>query len=116
MMRRTLLFLFACFLPFSALAEADGPDAWRVTGVASDDTLNVRVGPSIDYMVLDTLPYNARALQIGTCVPTVTREQYFALTEAQQLALNDLPAWCVVIEDGAQLGWVNRRFLTEDAE
>lgn len=97
-------------------AEADGPDAWRVTGVAASDMLNVRVGPGADYFVIGALPHNARALQIGTCVPTVTRDQFFALTEAQQALLNSYPAWCVVIVDGGQLGWVNRRFLTEDGE
>jgi len=98
----------------TTLAEADGPDAWRVTGVASDDSLNVRVGPGTDYFTIDTLPHDARGIQLGECVPTVTREQFFALTEAQSAALNAMPAWCVVIWDGVQRGWVNRSFLTED--
>lgn len=100
----------------AAHATADGPDAWRVTGVAAWDVLNVRVGPGTQYPVLAQLPPDARGIQVGTCVPTVTREQYFALTEAMQQALNRLPAWCVVTWGGQQLGWVNRRFLTEDAD
>ena len=98
----------------TAHAEADGPDAWRVIDVASNDVLNVRAGPSAEYMILDALPHDARGLQLGACVPTVTRDQFFALTEAQQQQLNAYAAWCVVIWDGVQRGWVNRRFLGED--
>lgn len=97
-----------------AHATADGPDAWRVTGVSASDVLNVRVGPGTGYFVISALPHNARGIQLGTCVPTVTREQYFALSEAAQQRLNGYSAWCVVIYEGQQLGWVNRRFLTED--
>jgi uncharacterized protein YraI len=97
-----------------AHAEADGPDAWRVIGVASDDVLNVRAGPGTDYMILAALPHNARGIQLGACVPTVTREQFFALTEAQQAQLNSYSAWCIVNWGGQQYGWVNRRFLGED--
>jgi len=113
-MRRLALTLALFLAAPMAHAEADGPDAWRVIGVASNDVLNVRAGPGTDYMILDALPHNARGIQLGACVPTVTREQYFALTEAQQQQLNNYPAWCVVVWDGTQRGWVNRRFLGED--
>lgn len=114
-MRRLALAALACAaLTAPAHATADGPDAWRVTGVSASDVLNIRVGPGTDYFVISALPHNARGLQLGTCVPTVTREQYFSLTAAQQQRLNAMSAWCVVIYNGQQLGWVNRRFLTED--
>jgi len=113
-MRRLALTLALIATASLAHAEADGPDAWRVIGVASNDVLNVRAGPGTDYMILDALPYNARGIQLGTCVPTVTRDQYFALTGAQQQQLNSYPAWCVVIWGDTQRGWVNRRFLGED--
>lgn len=103
----------AAFSP-PAHATADGPDAWRVTGVSASDVLNVRVGPGTQYFVISALPHNARGIQLGTCVPTVTRAQYFALSAAAQQRLNGYSAWCVVIYEGQQLGWVNRRFLTED--
>jgi hypothetical protein len=118
-MRRLFLALLAAaslIAPTSqALATADGPDAWRVTGVQSWDVLNVRVGPGTSYFIIDALPYNARGIQIGTCTPTVTRDQYFALSPQAQTQLNSYPAWCVVFWNGAQRGWVNRRFLTEDS-
>lgn len=114
MRRLALTTLALAAVTTAAHATADGPDAWRVTGVSASDMLNVRAGPGTDYFVISALPYNARGLQLDTCVPTVTREQYFALSAAQQQRLNAMPAWCVVIYNDVQLGWVNRRFLAED--
>ena len=98
----------------SAWAEADGPDAWRVIDVASTDALNVRMGPSTEFPVLDALPHDARGLQLAICVPTINRQQFFAMTEAEQNALSDYPRWCAVVVEGETLGWVNARFLGED--
>ena len=115
-MRRLALAVLACAtLGAPAHATADGPDAWRVSGVAASDVLNVRVGPGTEYFVISALPHNARGIQLGTCVPTVTRAQYFSLGAADRDRLNAYPAWCVVVYNGAQLGWVNRRFLSEDS-
>jgi uncharacterized protein YraI len=111
----SLAALASLALAAPALATADGPDAWRVVNVSASDVLNVRVGPGTGYFVISALPYNARGLQLGTCVPTVTREQYFALPAQAQQQLNTYTPWCVVISDGQQLGWVNRRYLTEDS-
>lgn len=97
-----------------ALAIADGPDAWRVVGVGSDDVLNVRAGPAVDYPVIATLPYNARGLQMVVCIPTLRAEQYFNLTEEQQIALAALARWCAVSDGVDTLGWVNARYLAED--
>lgn len=109
------LVLAACPL-VPAHATADGPDAWRVQGVAAGDVLNVRVGPGTQYFVIDALPPDARGVQVAHCVPTVTQAQFFALAPAQQQALNTYQPWCLVSWNGAQRGWVSRRFLTEDAD
>ena len=42
-------------------AEADGPDFYRVTGVAADDVLNIRSGPSAKDAVVGTVPPNGDA-------------------------------------------------------
>ncbi|AHM04126.1 hypothetical protein roselon_01760 [Roseibacterium elongatum DSM 19469] len=117
-MRRLFATLLAVITlaPQTGHATADGPDAWRVTGVASDDVLNVRVGPGTAYFVIDALPHDARGVQMDICVPTVTRDQYFALGPADQAALNAYTPWCLVEWQGVQRGWVNRRFLTEDMD
>lgn len=95
-------------------SDGHGPDAWRVHNVSSYDSLNVRVGPGTSYFAIDALPYNARGIQIAYCTPTVTQQQYYALTYQQQHQLNSYPTWCLVFWNGHQRGWVNRRFLTED--
>lgn len=42
--------------PLPAFATADGPDYYRVVGIASDDMLNLRRGPSTSYEVIVGLP------------------------------------------------------------
>lgn len=115
MTRLVLAALAALAFSAPAHATADGPDAWRVVNVASNDVLNVRVGPGTSYFVVTALPFNARGIQLGTCVPTVTRDQYFALSPQAQQQLNGYTPWCVVIWNGQQLGWVNRNYLGEDS-
>lgn len=99
----------------AARAEIDGhgPDAWRVTGVAADDVLNMRMGPGTRYLVIDSLPPNARGLQLVTCVPLLIPSIYYRLTEAQRA---DLPQrWCLMrTGDFIKAGWVAQRFLMED--
>ncbi len=113
--RLTVLVTLIAALAPAAHATADGPDAWRVHNVASYDVLNARVGPGTNYFVIDALPHNARGVQIEYCVPTVTQQQFFALSGQQQQQLETYPNWCLVFWNGVQRGWVNRRFLTEDA-
>jgi len=116
-MRQLILAVFAAAaLGQPALATADGPDAWRVVNVAPIDVLNVRVGPGTEYFVIAVLPHDARGIQVGTCVPTVTRDQFFALSEQARAQLNDHPAWCVVTWNDQQLGWVSRTYLSEDSQ
>jgi hypothetical protein len=99
-------------LATQAFGYADGPDSWRVTSVAFDDTLNFRVGPGTEYPVLGALPYDADEMQTVVCTPTITREQFFVTTQAFQDTLNDFPRWCLVTWQDVQQGWVNARFLT----
>ena len=97
-------------------ATADGPDFWRVWNVAVGDTLNYRVGPGSDYPKLGSVPHDARKLKVTVCVPTTTRDQWFSISEELQQQLIGMPAWCLIEWQDEQLGWVNRRYLTEDDE
>lgn len=99
-----------------AYATADGPDFWQVWNVAPDDTLNYRVGPGSKYPKLGSVPHNADQIKVVVCVPTTTRNQWFQLSEAMQAKLVDMTAWCLIERYSEQLGWVNRRYLTEDDE
>lgn len=92
----------------AAMAEADGPDAWRVTGVAPDDSLNLRAGPGVDYPVIDTLAHDARGLTAITCVPLLSYADW------ERFQGTDLPPrWCLVSQDLTR-GWAAGRFLAED--
>lgn len=118
-MRISLITMVACWglalVAPAAQADIDGhgPDAWRVTGVASDDVLNMRMGPGTAYLVIDSLGPNARGLEQITCVPLLIPSIYHRLTEAQRA---DLPQrWCLMrTADFAKAGWVAQRFIMED--
>ena len=99
--------------PIHAEIDGHGPDAWRVTGVAADDVLNMRLGPSTDFLAIDSLPPNARGLEQVTCVPLLIPSIYNRLTEAQR---EDMPqGWCLVrTGDFIKAGWVAQRFLKPD--
>jgi len=91
MVRFALLCLAAFALPALALAE---PGYFRVTGVAADDTLNVRAGPS------------ASSADIGDLAPD-TRGIEVAGTDASG-------KWGSILwEEGN--GWIAMRFLAPDA-
>ena len=101
--------------PTVALAQMDGqgPDAWRVTGVAPDDVLNARAGPGTDHLVIDAFPANATGLQMVTCVPFLTQQNYRELTELQRANLP--PRWCLMESaDRGTKGWVSAHYLQED--
>ncbi len=100
----------------NARATADGPDFWRVWNVTPGDLLNYRVGPGVKYPKLGGITHSSRRITVIVCVPTTTRQQWFALSEQMQLELSEMSSWCLIEHSGQQLGWVNRRFLTEDDE
>lgn len=99
----------------SALARAQtagGPDYWAVTGVRSNDALNMRMAPNADSEAIARIPYNARGLKNHGCPNEITFEQWKRMTKAQR----DRAArsrWCQVEYEGRK-GWVAGRFLRED--
>lgn len=56
MMRRGAFAAALLLAPLAAGATADGPDFYRVVGVASDDMLNLRRGPGTQYETIVGLP------------------------------------------------------------
>lgn len=77
---------------------AGGPDYWEVTGVAPDDPLNLRAGPSTRDAILARLPAG-----------TVLRNRGCRAVSGSR--------WCEVDHAGppAVTGWVSGRFLREAA-
>lgn len=100
---KTLLFLSAvltlslAFSPF-ARADADGPDCWKVRGVADDDSLNLRAKPSAQAKAVGTIPSHAVGLE--------------NLNESPEgdAAKPAHPGWCKVRYNTLK-GWVNCKFL-----
>ncbi len=111
-MIRLCLALIALASP--AFADADGPDAWQVTGVAANDVLNLRAGPGTEYPIKGALPPNARKVKADICVPTLTDGEYFALSEKDKDAIAGLQRWCHVTGAEGQRGWANMRYMAED--
>lgn len=108
------LFCMLAVLAAPALAQADAPapQLSAVTGVRSDDALNLRVAPDGDSRRIARIPFNARGLRNYGCPNHVTFEQWKRMTPRQR----DFAArarWCEVEYKG-QKGWVAGRFLKED--
>ncbi|AML51707.1 SH3 domain-containing protein [Falsihalocynthiibacter arcticus] len=105
------------FMATAAFAQIDGhgPDSWRVTGVAANDVLNVRMGPGTAYPVIETFAPDTRGLEQITCVPYYALRHYSEMTEAQINALP--PRWCLMRgRDMMRAGWVAGQFIRPDDE
>lgn len=102
-------------VPMITHAEIDGygPDAWRVSGVGADDSLNARMGPGTGYKVVGTFAHDEMGLIEVTCVPLLTMDIAAKLTEAEVAALPQ--RWCLMrAADLSRAGWVAARFLIQD--
>lgn len=76
----------------AADAWREGGSNWRVVGVAENDVLNVRAGPSVRHPVTGIIPpHGRRVTMIGGCHGN----------------------WCRVHHRGT-VGWVNTRHLAPD--
>lgn len=64
--------------PSANCAAYDG--LWRVTGIRSDDTLNVRSGPSTSYAILGELPPDASGIHARGCVDGWCKVQWGCLS------------------------------------
>ncbi|SFC91149.1 SH3 domain-containing protein [Tropicimonas isoalkanivorans] len=113
--KRALFATLVLLMPSLAFAQmgGHGPDAWQVTGVAADDTLNVRTGPGTDHLVIGEFAHDATGLRMVTCVPFLNRQQHYELTEDQKAQLP--PRWCLMKSSDRRVeGWVSANFLRED--
>lgn len=81
-------------VPTQAHAQM-GPDYWKVSGVASDDTLNIRSGPGTSHGVVARAPNGAVFRNLGCRGSGTSR-------------------WChLETPDGRVTGWASGRFLVE---
>ena len=108
-----LLTLAAMSWAPAALADADGPDFFAVTGVAADDVLNLRASPSPRAEKIGEIPHDGRGLRNLGCEGLPSFAEWQAMTP-QEREQSDRRYWCRIAYDG-QEGWVAGRFLREDS-
>lgn len=90
----------------TCLAGLAHADSWAVTGVSSDDMLNVRTGPGTSFAVADQLAPGERGLRKEVCV--------LLKPSPDAPAAVNLPEWCSITRGGQSLGWVSARYLAKE--
>lgn len=96
-----------------ASGDADGPDFWRVSGVASDSSLAVRASPDRTGRKLGSLPSNARGIRNLGCSGGASLDEWTAMSSDARAAARR-SRWCR-IRLGSLEGWVAGWFLREDS-
>ncbi|MEZ5839985.1 MAG: hypothetical protein R3D02_06025 [Hyphomicrobiales bacterium] len=114
MLKAIFLSTMIAIVPLPALAEADGPDAYRVTGVARNDVLNIRSGPSARFDIVGTIPHDGRGLRnLAECTPKPAIDTLATMSPKALKALRQR-TWCRIAYGGVT-GWVAARYLAEDS-
>ena len=109
--RLPLLALFALILNGPAYATADGPDFFRVSGVATTDILNMRAGPSTEHTVVGRIPAEANGVMNFGCVGGLSFDAWQTASDEERAAAAKT-RWCLVGYDRT-IGWSAGWFLTE---
>ena len=107
--------LFVCLglHHIGAKAEADGPDFYRVSGVAADDVLNIRAEPNPHAAQVGSIPPNADCVRNLGCQGGLTFQEFSTLNQTEQAErLKQNPRWCRIEHQGIT-GWVAGRYLVE---
>lgn len=94
-----------------ARAEADGPDYFRVIGVAENDVLNIREAPEAGAAKLGEIPWNGDGIRNLGCQGGLSFAEWEVATEAERRAAAQT-RWCRVSYDGVE-GWAAGWFLAE---
>ena len=104
-------------IPSLAMAEADGPDHYKVDGLKPGAALVLHrdKGPNSD--ILGYMPHDARKLKSLGCKGGLTLQQWSNTSPEEREKSKDL-RWCKITYkafDGRSItGWVNSRYLRED--
>ena len=96
-----------------ALADADGPDYYKVKGVASNDVLNMRNKADPDSKKVGEIPPGADCVKNLGCKGGLTMSELTDLSKKEQSTiLKKRPRWCHVECNGIK-GWVSAGYLAE---
>ena len=96
-----------------ARATADGPDFFRVHGIATGNALTILAEPRAGAPAIGSAPSDAVCLRSRGCRGGLTFEEFNTLDDEakrQRAAAN--PRWCQVEYQG-RTGWVDARHLAE---
>ena len=110
---RALLVCLAASLTGPAMAEADGPDYFNVSGVAANDVLNIRAAPSASGVLIATIPADGTGIANLGCVGGLGLTEWENATDAERSAAAKT-RWCRVGYDRT-IGWAAGWFLSEGA-
>lgn len=114
-MRSQLLALTVCCISPAVMATADGPDHYRVSGVAAGGYLNLRAEPGTQAAVIGWIPAGMTCLRNLGCQGGLSFEEFTTLSDQEkQRRLRTNPRWCKVDYRGV-VGWVKGSFLAEAA-
>jgi uncharacterized protein YgiM (DUF1202 family) len=96
-----------------ALAEADGPDYYRVQGVAGNDALNIRSEADPQADKVGEIPPGADCVRNLGCKGGLSLDEFTNLSKREQAAAKkDHPRWCHIEYRGVK-GWVSGHYLAE---
>ncbi len=96
-----------------ALADADGPDYFKVNGVASNDVLNMRSKANPASKKVGEIPPEADCVKNLGCKGGLTMSEFTDLSKEEKASiLRKRPRWCHVEYDGIK-GWVSALYLAE---
>ena len=113
--RRCCTLLAGLCLAAAAQATADGPDFYRVSGMAPGSSMPLRAAPQSDAPAVGRIRADASCLRNLGCQGGLSLEEYSRLSEpARQQRLAENPRWCQVLHQGRS-GWVPGRNLAESA-
>ena len=111
LLKQTLTLLI--ILSGLTLADADGPDYFKVNGVASNDVLNIRSKADPNANKVGEIPPGADCVKNLGCKGGLTMSEFTDLSKKEQAAiLKNRPRWCLVEYQGIK-GWVSARYLAE---
>ncbi len=95
----------------AAVADSDGPDFYRVTGLYPGAALTIHAGPGATHKVVGWVPYNGVKLANLGCKGGLNIVEWEKATPAQRVAAR-YRRWCKIRYHG-KTGWVNGGYLRE---
>lgn len=107
----TVLACAASLWSATAHATADGPDHYQVTGVQSDDVLNIRATPAADGALIGTIPAGTNGVMAFGCIGGLSLQDWQDASETERAAASKT-RWCIVGHDRT-IGWAAGWFLSE---